>query len=69
MTVSLWLAALGAIFGSLFKNIIVFLGAVKLGMERAERANLQKHVDRMQEAHDAEVAAKNSTDPDPFLRD
>jgi hypothetical protein len=67
--IPLWLSALGVIIGSIFKNIIVLLGAVKLGIERAERANLQKHADRMQEAHDAEVAARNSTDPDPFLRD
>jgi hypothetical protein len=65
----LWLTGLAAILGSVFKNIIVLLGAVKLGIERAEKASLEKHAQRMQEAHDAEVAAKNSTDPDPFLRD
>lgn len=69
MTTPLWLSGLVALLGSVFKNIIVLLGAVKLGIERAEKASLQKHAERMQEAHDAEVAAKNSTEPDPFLRD
>jgi hypothetical protein len=66
---SAWLSAFGAVVGSIFKNILVLLTAIKLGMERAEKASLQKHADRMQEAHDAEVAAKNSVAPDPFLRD
>jgi len=63
-----WLSAVVAVIGSIAKSALAFLIAIKLGIERAEKASLQKHADRMQEAHEAEIYAKNSDDPDPFIR-